>query len=424
MLEHGDGIPKTPLIWVHTLMSLVLLFHFAAPRTLNQVDSHRSRILHKLQQFGVHPDTLHYSSCEEPNTAYCIFQVDFEFSRLRTGYRQPSSLLYVGSTAVGASKRHLNRMAVYRRLKKTEFVDAELSLRYWASHDNLFRFALVPLQSYENYQLAWVTEHELIAQWQIPLNYPRAMALIKKAALGFRISSKRGASLYGTFGLRLWRKWHKRMHRRNQRFFVKNSRELAWGLLFKLGSRTRAAFETSKLLRSRQTADEEVYPHQAQSQHMESPSQPSSRVAQECGQVSHQDALAQNIQAPGCLSLCHPHFTSQCERWLRNIILQYKCLLPSFHVPKNSLREVPHQSIKKFLHNFQSWEEAMWDPAFKLDSVPRPCAKYRNKLPDRCFSSGHVAAGLEEFEAMVPGCGSITSAPRPRSLDDQVQSSV
>ena len=52
----------------------------------------------------------------------------------------------------------------------------------------------------------------------------------------------------------------------------------------------------------------------------------------------------------------------------------------------------------------------MWDPAFKLDSVPCPCAEYRNKLPDRCFSSGHVAAGLEEFEAMMPGCGSITSA--------------
>ena len=52
----------------------------------------------------------------------------------------------------------------------------------------------------------------------------------------------------------------------------------------------------------------------------------------------------------------------------------------------------------------------MWDPAFKLDAVPCPCAKYRNKFPDRCLSSGHVAAGLEEFEAMVPGCGSITSA--------------
>ena len=74
-------------------MSLVLLFHFGTPGSLHQMDSHRSWLLHKLQQFGVHPDTLHYSSFEEPNTVYCIFQVDFEFSRLRTGYRQPSSLL-------------------------------------------------------------------------------------------------------------------------------------------------------------------------------------------------------------------------------------------------------------------------------------------------------------------------------------------
>ena len=46
--------------------------------------------------------------------------------------------------------------------------------------------------------------------------------------------------MYGTFGLRLWRKLHKRMHRRSPRFFIKSSHELAWGLLFKLGSR----FET------------------------------------------------------------------------------------------------------------------------------------------------------------------------------------
>ena len=31
VLEYGDGIPKIPLIGVHTLMCLVLLFHFAAP---------------------------------------------------------------------------------------------------------------------------------------------------------------------------------------------------------------------------------------------------------------------------------------------------------------------------------------------------------------------------------------------------------
>ena len=215
MLEHGDGIPKIPLIWVHTLMCLVLLFHFAAPGSSFKVDGHRPRILNKLQEFGVHPDTLHYSLFEKPNRVYCIFQVDFDFSRLRTDHRQPSSLLYVGSTAVGAAKRHLNRMAVYRRLKKTEFVDAVLSIRYWASHDNLFQLASVPLQSFENYQLAWVAEHELIAQWQTTLNHPRATALIKKTALGFRLSSKKRASMHGTFGFRLWRKLHKRMHRRS-----------------------------------------------------------------------------------------------------------------------------------------------------------------------------------------------------------------
>ena len=95
---------------------------------------------------------------------------------------------------------------------------------------------------------------------------------------------------------------------------------------------------------------------------------------------------------------------------LKTLILQYKYLFPSFHVPKNSLREAPHQSIKKFLHNFQPWEETMWDPAFQLDSVPCPCAKFRNKLPDQCFASGHVAAGLEHFAALLPGCSSITSA--------------
>ena len=50
------------------------------------------------------------------------------------------------------------------------------------------------------------------------------------------------------------------------------------------------------------------------------------------------------------------------------------------------------------------------DPAFQLDSVPCPCAKFRNKLPDQCFASGHVAAGLEHFAALLPGCSSITSA--------------
>ena len=157
------------------------------------------------------------------NSVYCIFEGDFEFSHFNAGYQQPSSLFYFGSTAVGVAKRHLNRMAVYRRLKKTEFVDAEFSLRYWASHNNLFDFEIVPLQSFADYQAAWTFEHELIAQWQTPLNYPGEMQCLKKTALGFRVSCRRRMSAYATFGLRLWRKLRKRLHGQRKQFTVNST---------------------------------------------------------------------------------------------------------------------------------------------------------------------------------------------------------
>ncbi|CAE7764973.1 unnamed protein product [Symbiodinium sp. CCMP2592] len=331
--------------------------------------------------------------------------------RFRSGYRQPSSLLYVGSTAVGAAKRHLNRMAVYRRLQRTEFVDAELSLRYWASQHNLFQFVLVPLEFCDSYQRAWTVEHELIAQWQAPLNYPRAMSLIKKTALGFRISSKRRGSLYCTFGLRLWRKLRKRMFGRSSKFFIHDSRELAWGLLFKLASRTRASFETAKLLRSNKTADEEVYALIKLSRNIENPHR--NRVQ---GILKGVAKFRKKMHWPrtsrplGVLPTASPSFSKECEKWLKDLILRYKYLFPSFHVPKNSLREVPHQSIKKFLHNFRSWEETMWEHDFDLESVHCPCEQFAGKLPAHCFVSGHVATGLENLTKLLPGCSSILSA--------------
>ena len=171
MLQHGQGTTKAPLIWVQSLMALLLLFYFHAPGSQWRFDSHTSKMLRKLQSLQVHPDTLHISSFEKCNSVYCIFEGDFDFSHFKAGYSQPSSLLYIGSTAVGVTKRHLNRMAVYRRLKTTEF-NAGLSLRFWASHDNLLDFVIVPLMSCADYQAAWAFEHELIAQWQTQLNYP------------------------------------------------------------------------------------------------------------------------------------------------------------------------------------------------------------------------------------------------------------
>ena len=254
---------------------------------------------------------------------------------------------------------------------------------------------------------AAIAEHEVIAQWEAPLNFPRVTSLVKKTALGFRLSAKRRVALSGTFDLRLWRKLRKRMHRRSRKFFIKDSREFAWGLLFK--RRTRAAFETSKLLRSNKTADEEVYALIKLSRNIENPHrgrvQGLLKSVVKFRTTMHWPRTSRRL---GVLPLCSDRFMSECEQWLSKLILQYKFLFPSFHVPKNSLREVPHESIKKFLHNFYSWEETMWDPDFQWESVPCPCAKYRNKLPESCFSSGHVAAVLEHFQNMLPGCSNIT----------------
>ena len=255
MLQHGQRTTKAPLIWVQSLMALVLLFYFHAPGSQWRLDSHRSKILRKLQSLQGRPDVLHYSSFDKCNSVYCILEGGFDFSHFKAGYNQPSSLLYVGSTAVGVAKRHLNRMAVYRRLKTTEF-EAELSLRYWASHENLFGFVIVPLKSCADYQAAWAFEHELITQWQTQLNYPRAMQFLK---IGLRVSRKHCSSAYAAFGLRLWPKLRKRLHGQCKQFTIKDCRQLAWNILYVLGSHTKASLEAARMVRSKRTSDEEVY---------------------------------------------------------------------------------------------------------------------------------------------------------------------
>ena len=110
------------------------------------------------------------------------------------------------------------------------------------------------------------------------------------------------------------------------------------------------------------------------------------------------------------LPLSHSTFSREGQLWLKSLIIDFKYLFPSFHLPKSKLREVPHQSIKKFLHNFQSWADLMWDSDFQVEHVTCPCNQFLNKLPDHCFVQGHVAAGLEEFRSLLPNSGSMALA--------------
>ena len=110
------------------------------------------------------------------------------------------------------------------------------------------------------------------------------------------------------------------------------------------------------------------------------------------------------------LPLAQSSFIREGELWLKSLLCDFKYLFPSFRLPKSNLREVPHQSIKKFLHNFQSWEEQMWNPNFEVQNVTCCCNQFQYKSPGHWFAQGHVAAGLEEFRSFLPNSSSIALA--------------
>ena len=115
-----------------------------------------------------------------------------------TLYRQPSPLMYVGSTKIS-----VDRMSVYRWLLRTQHVQAELALRYWRQHSNLHCFSLIKVASLPTYKRAWTVEHLLIDQWQPRLNFPFVTFFLQRTALGFRHKQTFREKANVSFGRRL-----------------------------------------------------------------------------------------------------------------------------------------------------------------------------------------------------------------------------
>ena len=156
----------------------------------------------------------------------------------------------------------------------------------------------------------------------------------------------------------------------NQRF----CRQLAWNIFYDLGSYTRASFVAARLIRSKKLSDEEVSTLIKLSRHVENPVRHKIhsilKSAVKFRGTMHWPLTAKPL---GVLPLAQSNFTHQWELWLKSLICDVKYLFPSFHLLKSNLSEVPHQSIKKFLHNFQSWEEQLWNPELEVRSVACRC---------------------------------------------------
>ena len=84
------------------------------------------------------------------------------------GNMQPK--FYIGSAMHHTLDREYSRSRKYLQLTNERLVQAELALRYWQDHDNLYIWAPIPIYTdrtdYRSLEIA------LIQEWQPRLNFP------------------------------------------------------------------------------------------------------------------------------------------------------------------------------------------------------------------------------------------------------------
>ena len=155
---------------------------------------------------------------------------------------------YIGSAM--HLDREYSRSRKYLQLTNERLVQAELALRYWWEHDNLYICAPIPIYTeradYRSLEMA------IIQEWQPRLNYPficqffhPRKGILKKLALNTNAQ----------FGLAtLWRRAKHKFTPKLVRQILTSTRfqnrlEL-WTIIHALGSNTKARFEQTKMLRS------------------------------------------------------------------------------------------------------------------------------------------------------------------------------
>ena len=388
------AVAKSPVIWAQGLLHLCLLFHHQTPQHSPNDAAFGHVMRGRFQQLGVTPNKYTWPWFQANNAVYVKLQVWRHFKTLEK-YRQPSPMLYIGSTSVSVTLRESNRMSVFKRLQNHQEAQVELAVRYWHSAGNFEAFSVVAITACESYRAAWIFEHSLIELWQPKLNFPFIQQFLKRSALGFRPAKRRRMTAYGRFGLRLWRKLRKRLYPTRQPLAMCVSRRHAWEMLFDLTSFTAASFRANKTLRSTRFTDDEVYAMFRLSMNLEEPLR--SRARQFLKQVAHFRNMTWPVQnAPLAIQFLAPDdFPKQISRWLRAQVLRYKWMLVPFHLPPHTVREAPHQSLREFLHNTQFWDQRV--SSCEVQQLKCPCASHRSRLPPNSLVDSHVACGIEDL---------------------------
>ena len=333
--------------------------------------------------------------------------VDWRLFNSIERYRQPSTMMYIGSTSISVPRRESNRLSVYKKLVAGQQAQAELALRYWASNLSIENSSIFQVATCSDYKSAWVLEHCLIDAWQPKLNFPFITSHLRRSALGFVPSKRRRAQSYSKFGKRLWLKLRKKLFQQEQPYCFQLSRLRAWETLCDLASFSRASFEKVKTLRSQRLVDDEIYALVRLSLNIQEPFRSKVRALLKGVCVYRNMTWPKGSMGLQLQFTADDHFAARVSKWLRAQIIRFKHVLVPFHLPPSQIREKPHQSLKDFLHNVKQWDA--WLQMNSFDQIVCPCKKYRSRLPADCFISGHVCAGLEMLDSLHPACSYIGS---------------
>ena len=138
------------------LIHLTLLFCY--PSSTQRSKQWRQR----LQHLHIQPHTYHYHNFLSSNAVYVKLYLNP--ATPHRCYHQHGHF-YIGSTGIGIPHREHNRRAKLKQLQNNIPISAELSLRYWHSHNYIHHFTPIQLSSHDTYDQAWIQEHYLISNW-------------------------------------------------------------------------------------------------------------------------------------------------------------------------------------------------------------------------------------------------------------------
>ena len=255
------------------------------------------------------------------------------------------------------------------------------------------------------------------------LNHPYITSFLRRSALGFRPNKRVRQTVASRFGLRLWRKLRKKLHRQLQPESFQLKRRSAWEILFNLTCFSRAPFEEAKRLRSDRYVPDEIYSLIRLSNSLEEPGKSKARKVLKSVCQYRNMSWPTTLQGLQLKFTAHPNFGRDISQWTRNQVLRFKVkdILVPFHLPSYKVREQPHQSLKDFLHNFKDWDK--WLQHHSVDEAPCPCHHFTHILPEQCLTRGHVVAGIEQlgkwhrsFEKLGDGSASSAFFPAKHEL--------